>query len=104
MRIEFFKSRAVAMLSQTRKGKCINKKKKTCKTCYPLEVLRGKPKKLKGSIVLQERMKEHGMERALTGISLSACPVCPVLSIADQTNEGKSSIKQKKSFVRRCLS
>lgn len=49
------------MLSQTRKGKHIikEKKKKSCETCYTLEVLRGKPKKLKGSIVLQEKMKQQ---------------------------------------------
>lgn len=47
------------MLSQTRKGKHILKKKKSCETCYTLEVLRGKPKKLKGSIVLQEKMKQQ---------------------------------------------
>lgn len=48
------------MLSQTRKGKRITKKKKkSCETCYTLEVLRGKPKKLKGSIVLQEKMKQQ---------------------------------------------
>lgn len=50
------------MLSQTRKGKRIikGKKKKSCETCYTLEVLRGKPKMLTGSIVLQEKTKQQG--------------------------------------------
>lgn len=49
------------MLSQTRKNKHIikeKKKKKSCETCYTLVVLKGKPEKLKGSIVLQEKMKQ----------------------------------------------
>lgn len=104
---EFSKSRVVAMLSQTRKGKCIiKKKKKKLWNLLHFGSTQRKTKEVKRQhCFARENETARGIERALTGISLSACPACPVLSIADQKNEGESSIKQKKSFTRRsCLS
>lgn len=104
---EFSKSRVVAMLSQTRKGKhIIKKKKKKLWNLLHFGSTQRKTKEVKRQhCFARENETARGIERALTGISLSACPACPVLSIADQKNEGESSIKQKKSFTRRsCLS
>lgn len=90
------------MLSQTRKGKRIIKgKKKKLRNLLHFGSTQRKTKDVnRQHCFARENETARGMERALPGISLSACPACPVLSIADEKNEGESSNKQKKSFTR----